>query len=310
MLGPDLRFKSFPEASLLSRFHWIGDSRDLDKEQERKQRNREYRVASRREKRNRKGDEKKQRKLNATILRRMTRNPEKYNKNAVRNRQREVEGERRRIWHESIRQAQRLAAVHDPSGAMFNVGPVVLQEDGSVIAEGTLCRRKEKIQERATSELLKSSHEAQSTMLPQNSPLTLDNGFHPDRLARIEAMKTQQAPIRLSKSQQKKRAAAEPRPPPPKPIIPESVPIPEGEEDWLALWDLSDEQLERRVIKEKRRKAAERKALRVKQKSGKAERRVARDEKRKVYRDIKLVWKSIKGMTDTSLGVSAHQARA
>ena len=43
----------------------------VDPELERKQRNREYRVAARREKRNRKADEKKQRKLNATILRRM-----------------------------------------------------------------------------------------------------------------------------------------------------------------------------------------------------------------------------------------------
>lgn len=43
----------------------------LDPDWERKQRLREYRVASRREKRNRKADEKKQRKLNATILRRM-----------------------------------------------------------------------------------------------------------------------------------------------------------------------------------------------------------------------------------------------
>ena len=42
-------------------------SDDLD----RKQRSHEYRVAARREKRNRKADEKKQRKLNATILRRM-----------------------------------------------------------------------------------------------------------------------------------------------------------------------------------------------------------------------------------------------
>ena len=43
----------------------------LDADWERKQRNREYRIAARREKRNRKADEKKQRKLNATILRRM-----------------------------------------------------------------------------------------------------------------------------------------------------------------------------------------------------------------------------------------------
>jgi len=45
----------------------------IETEWERKQRNREYRVAARREKRNRKADEKKQRKLNATILRRMVR---------------------------------------------------------------------------------------------------------------------------------------------------------------------------------------------------------------------------------------------
>lgn len=44
-------------------------------EWERKQRLKEYRIAARREKRNRKSDEKKQRKLNATILRRMVRLP-------------------------------------------------------------------------------------------------------------------------------------------------------------------------------------------------------------------------------------------
>ena len=43
------------------------------KDWERKQRLKEYRIASRREKRNRKSDEKKQRKLNATVLRRMVR---------------------------------------------------------------------------------------------------------------------------------------------------------------------------------------------------------------------------------------------
>jgi hypothetical protein len=48
--------------------------KDVDpKEWERKQRLKEYRIAARREKRNRKSDEKKQRKLNATILRRMVR---------------------------------------------------------------------------------------------------------------------------------------------------------------------------------------------------------------------------------------------
>ncbi|KAF6223787.1 hypothetical protein HO173_013213 [Letharia columbiana] len=277
-----------------------------DKDWERKQRNREYRVAARREKRNRKSDEKKQRKLNATILRRMTRNPDKYNKNAERNRLRDIEGERRRIWQEAVRQAQRLAVVHDQSGVTFNVGPVAMQEDGTVISQGTLSRRQEKAQERAAAEQTKEGGSTNGTRTTDepgdgealaststNSP-ALRNGINPDRLTYIEAVASQRPPSRLSKTQQKKRAALEPRPPPPKPTIPEGVSIPEGEENWLELWDLPDDQLERRVLRKKKRKAAERKALRLKQKSGKAERRVARDEKRRVYRDIKLTWKAIK----------------
>ena len=49
------------------------------------------------------------------------------------------------------------------------------------------------------------------------------------------------------------------------------------------------------MIREKRREAAARKALRVKQQSGKVERRMARDEKRRVYRGLKLEWGAIKG---------------
>ena len=282
--------------------------RNSDKEWERKQRNREYRVAARREKRNRKSDEKKQRKLNATILRRMTRNPEKYNRNAERNRLRDIEGERRRIWQEAVRQAQRLAAIHDPSGEMFNVGPVVVQDDGTVISQDILRRRQEKARERIAAEQAKESgytngasttievDNARAPALGSTDSPTVHNGMNPDRLARIEAVGSQQPPSRLSKTQQRKRAAFEPKPPPPKPTIPQSVSIPEGEENWLALWDLSDDHLERRTFRAKKRKAAERKALRVKQKAGKAERRIARDEKRRVYRDIKLTWKAIKGM--------------
>lgn len=276
----------------------------VDQEWERKQRNREYRVAARREKRNRKADEKKQRKLNATILRRMTRNPDKYNKNAERNRLRDIEGERRKIWQEAVRQAQRLAVIHDPSGALFNVGPVVVQEDGTVISQETLRRREERSKEKAAAQMVKQNTQIESdpatptpnkTETSSSAPPILPNGFNPDRLANIEATKSQQPPSRLSKTQEKKRAALEPRPPPPKPTMPENISIPEGEENWFGLWDLTDDQLERRVLKEKKRKAAERKALRVKQQSGKAERRMARDEKRKVYRDIKLIWKAIKG---------------
>lgn len=62
----------FPERSPPLRHEEIADMQLLpDPDWERKQRQREYRVAARREKRNRKADEKKQRTLNATILRRM-----------------------------------------------------------------------------------------------------------------------------------------------------------------------------------------------------------------------------------------------
>ena len=77
-------------------------------------------------------------------------------------------------------------------------------------------------------------------------------------------------------------------------MIPKGIKIPEGEEDWLSLWDLPDEELGRRLVREKRRKAAERKALRERQKADKTERRAARDERRWVYRDFKSEWKKTK----------------
>ncbi|KAI9880675.1 MAG: hypothetical protein M1830_001679 [Pleopsidium flavum] len=295
---------------------------EADAEWEGKQRAREYRVAARREKRNRKADEKKQRKLNATILRRMTRNPDKYNKNAERNRFRDIESERRRIWSEAIKQAQRLAAVHDPSGATFNVVPVTTQEDGTVIALETLRKRQEKaaaklaehvtvgdgkLDKEQETELVRD--QAPKSSMSPGAPVMLPKGINPDRLALMDVGKPSQQAKKMSKTQQKKLEALAPRPTPPKPVIPDGVQLLEGEENWLALWDLSDEQLERRVMREKKRKAAERKALRVKQQEGKAERRAARDEKRRVYREIKLTWKAIKGRTLPILAVEQEEIK-
>ncbi|KAL8784586.1 MAG: hypothetical protein Q9195_008987 [Heterodermia aff. obscurata] len=265
-------------------------------EWERKQRAREYRVSARREKRNRKADEKKQRKLNATILRRMlltkqqTRNPEKYNKNAERNRLRAITTERNAIWTGAVRQAERLAAEHDPSGATFNVGPVVKQEDGTVISVEILKRREEGKARRAAEAAAKEEAAANGKI---NGAEPNGNLAKPENYVQMELDKKKR-PQGMSKTQQKKLEALKPREPPQKPVIPEGYSIPEGEENLVALWDLTDPELERRVLREKRRKAASRKALRVKQKSGKAERRMARDEKRRVYRDIKLSWKTIK----------------
>ncbi|MCJ1427301.1 hypothetical protein MMC29_005204 [Sticta canariensis] len=275
-----------------------------DKEWERKQRLREYRVASRREKRNRKADEKKQRKLNATILRRMTRNPERYTTNADRNRLRDIETERRKIQTEAIRQAERLAAEHDPGGVSFNVGPVMMQEDGRVISLETLRKRQEKsaLEQAKTDGLniepmadkLKSSGQLVDTS-NQACLTAIPNGMNPDRFAQMIVAKSDLNTTGMSKTQLKKKAALAPRPPLPKPIIPEGISTPAGEENWLALWDLSDHQLERRVIKEKKKKAADRKTLRVKQQAGQVERRVARDEKRRVYREVRFTWQAIKG---------------
>lgn len=244
-----------------------------------------------------------------------TRNPDKYNKNAERNRLRDIEGERRKIWQEAIRQAQRLAAVHDPSGVTFNVGPVVRLEDGSVISQESWRRRQEKSAEKTIKDEI-----SQKTNVSTQSPSAAEEiergqslGSFTDtstllhieddsnRLLQTEAQDAQLDKQPLSKTQLKKKLASEPKPPPAKPTIPTNIAIPEGEDDWLALWDLSDDRLERRVVRAKKHKAAERKALRIKQQSGKAERRIARDEKRKVYRDIKLEWKAIKGICALTL---------
>ena len=235
-----------------------------------------------------------------------TRNPDKYTKNAERNRLRDIEMERRKIQQEAVRQAQRLAAIHDQTGALFNVSPVLTTEDGTVITQEAFRRRQLKAAEKLVGE---QEDHVEKTEVDQEGEDTafdtksLDSPFidptvmaqqviNPERLAQIDDGAIRQ---HRSKNQLRKLAKFEPRAPPPKPIIPKGISLFEGEEDWLSLWDLEDGELERRVIREKKRRAAARKALRVKQQSGKVERRMARDEKRKVYRDMKLEWKAIKG---------------
>lgn len=209
--------------------------------------------------------------------------------------------ERRKIYKEAVSQAERLAAIHDPSGKMFNVGPVVVQEDGKVVSIEFLERRAQAQAER-TARLAQGNDSTAQASGPAGSDAVNgpQDGINPLRRQLIQAPNSNETKTkRLSKNQQKKLALLEERPPPPKPVIPDGIEIPEGEEIWLALWDLSEGELERRVIREKKRKAAERKALREKQKEGKAERRAARDERRRVYREKKLEWKAIKGKVHT-----------
>ncbi|KAI4170119.1 MAG: hypothetical protein LQ346_008897, partial [Caloplaca aetnensis] len=212
-----------------------------------------------------------------------TRNPDKYNKNAERNRMRDINAERRKIHDTAIRQIQHLAATHDPSGAIFNVGPVVLQNDGTVVSAEVLRKRQERAAATAASGAITSIGHAPVDQNKEESTVAQNRESHSQPKLKMP-----------TKGQQKKKAALRSYSPPPKPQIPEGITVPDGEENWLELWDLPDDEIERRVLRAKRRKATERKALRVKQQSGKTERREARDEKRKVYRDIKLIWKSIK----------------
>ena len=186
--------------------------------------------------------------------------------------------------------------MHDPSGVLFNVSPVVKLADGGVVTQESIRRREQRLAEKAALEeaqqngtLENPSDDAKSR--PNGVFISNVNGFQQDSTSTRPLVRT------ISKRQQKKQALFAPRPPPPKPVLPAGIALPSDQEDWLSLWDLPDEELERRVKREKKRKAGDRKALRQKQKSGKAERRAARDEKRAVYRDIKLEWKAIKGET-------------
>ena len=249
---------------------------------------------------------------NNTNAAQKTRNPDKYTKNAERNRLRAIETERRHIWSEALRQAQRLAAVYDPTGATFGIGAVTTKEDGTVVSVEAQRRREERRKAAGAStgegptpvsdgaKLTEPNHAKTSELLQeQDGQAPVNHRLHGDASAHTHSISAPRLPDQpkktISKSQQKRLTKFEPRPPPPRPILPDGVSVPEGEENWIALWDLPDDQLERRVLRAKKRAAAARKALRVKQKSGKVERRAARDEKRKVYRDLKLTWKMIKG---------------
>ena len=183
---------------------------------------------------------------------------------------------------------------------MFNIGPVAIQEDGSILSLETIRRREERHAAKkegfnALPEITTGQKGTAKQLEPVDMKLSFESVINPERRAQIDIGQHVQSGTKMSKSQQRKLAKFEPRPPPPKPVIPEGVQIPDNEENWLDLWDLPDVEVERRVLRARKRKAAARKALRVKQQNGKVERRAARDEKRKVYRDLKNTWKSIKG---------------
>jgi hypothetical protein len=166
-----------------------------------------------------------------------------------------------------VRQAQELALLHDPSGAKFNVRPVTKREgDGKAVDAESLKTFANEYWERV------------EKLMPDPSSL-----FRRDDRP-------------LSTAQRRKLVESVPQPPPPKPVIPNGFAVPKDEENFLALWDLNDDEIVARNDRIKRQKYEARKDLRKKQQAGKFERRAARDEKRKVYRHLKLTWRVIKGM--------------
>lgn len=184
---------------------------------------------------------------------------------------------------------------------MFNVSPVVTLEDGRVTTVDAVQRKKEREAQKAAEQngeaTVNPGQDTQANGVHLTSqPAMQHENVNSERIHMIESQKQQYPQTRtLSKNQQKKQAELAPRAPLPKPVIPEGIEIPSDEEEnWLELWDLNNGELERRVLRAKKRAARERKEFRQQQKSGKAERRAARDEKRRVYRDIKQSWQVIR----------------
>lgn len=177
------------------------------------------------------------------------------------------------------------------------MGPVTRLEDGAVISVEALQRRDENRARREAEKAAKEEAAASALQPPTDPDAKAPTAMDPQRYVQMEIEKRNPRRTGISKTQQRKLEALKPKTEPPRPILPSHITLPEGEENFIALWDLTDTELERRLLREKRRKAAERKSLRLKQQAGKAERRLARDEKRAVYRRIKETWKAIKEET-------------
>ena len=183
-----------------------------------------------------------------------------------------------------MQQVRDLAAKHDPTGEMFNIGPVIVTEDGKARSEDAakrwLAKQAKKIRAQAG--------EQQQTEENSNPTPAIEGDV--EKAAKKE-------PIAKPQSEPKQPKDVLERP---KPHIPDGIKLPSGEENWLTLWDLTDAEIEGRLARAKRKAAAQRKALRHAQQAGKVERRIARDEKRKIYRQLKETWKSIKGKSPHS----------
>jgi hypothetical protein len=105
-------------------------------------------------------------------------------------------------------------------------------------------------------------------------PDTAMEGINPERLAQMLPGN------HISNTQKKKQALYAPKPVPPKPVIPEGISLPEGEENMIALWDITDEEIVKRLNEVKKTKGQERAAFKKQQQKEKIFRRAMKIKKK------------------------------
>ncbi|KAI9848734.1 MAG: hypothetical protein M1837_006821 [Sclerophora amabilis] len=174
----------------------------------------------------------------------------------------EIEVERRKIRAAAIKQVKKLAAIHDPSGA----------NDGASTIETASEGRPKSSQADKLVEQVDGQANLPRVTPPRNVP---DNMVNPERMRMINQGPQGGNGVREHQSQsttgERKHEASIPQQAFPKPIIPDGISLPDGEENFST--------------------PAARKEFWLKQSEGKAERRAARDVKRKAYRNVKQEWK-------------------
>jgi len=167
------------------------------------------------------------------------------------------------------------------SGKLFNVGKVIVMPDGQVksverlqktaeVKEQREVERKENERRKLAAEEAKKAGKAPSNLV-ESSVHSLD-GVNPQRAGLIQTIHGVAAPSRasgISNKQRKTQEMLNPRLIPQKPIIPEGYKLPEGEENFIDLWDLPDEEIKKRLDMAKQKAENARKALRRKQKEEK-----------------------------------------
>lgn len=218
------------------------------------------------------------------------RNDAKYVKNKDRNHQRAIDMERRAIQEGAVRQAEKLASIHDLSGKMFNVGEMVIMPDGNVKSKDKLLQLEETKRKRAERENTWNEQKRLADEAFQSAKAALQERYAASgrelTVQEIKRLRGQNMPPRkISKKQQARQEALAPRSTPPKPIIPEGFSIPEGEEDFLALWDATDADLIKRINARKKEKKMAAKALRQVQKEKKKFNRAMKELKKQCARD-------------------------